>query len=124
MGRPWIQPAEVREYSDIDAVKNRSDAKLTVDITRAEAAVIKYTHNTFDGQETLPAEVKSALLILTEYYAYQAAKALGGVKSETFDDYSYTVSDSMLAISDLGIASLLDEYIQKQGTVTMKLRKL
>jgi len=124
MDRPWIKPTDVKEYSDIEKVKARDAEKLKVDITRAEAAVISYTHNSFHDVDVLPAEVRSALIILAEYYAFQATKALGGVKSETFDDYSYTVSDSMLAISDLGIAGLLDGHVIRQGTVTMKLRRL
>ena len=40
----WVTPEEIREYTDIKAVRERSDSKLRVDITRAEQYVITYTH--------------------------------------------------------------------------------
>lgn len=43
--RPWVTPEEVKEYSEIPAVQQRSDTRLTVDIARAEQYVITYTHN-------------------------------------------------------------------------------
>ena len=34
--RPWATPDDVRDYTDRASVKARTDAKLAVDITRAE----------------------------------------------------------------------------------------
>lgn len=56
--RPWVTPEEVREYSEIPAVQKRSDARLKVDIARAEQYVITYTHNTFKDVEEVPQSVK------------------------------------------------------------------
>ena len=46
--RPWVLPQEVRDYTDRPSVKERADAKLSVDISRAEQYVISYTHNRFE----------------------------------------------------------------------------
>ena len=88
--RPWVMPQEVKEYSEIPAIQQRSDARLTVDIARAEQYVITYTHNSFKDTQVIPPAVKTAVLILAEAYGYNAATAANQVKSETFDDYSYT----------------------------------
>mgnify|MGYP000769614089 FL=1 len=48
------------------------------------------------------------------------------MKSETFDDYSYTAESTLISVSDVDVASLLDDYTiaQPQNGVTMRLRKL
>lgn len=140
MTRPWVSPQQVKEYTDIAAVKERADAKLAVDIGRAEQYVINYTHNDFSDiayATTIPAEVIYAIIILAEAYANQAiitAKQSGviteknGMKSETFDDYSYSLSDSAVEIdiASLNLSSLLDAYIlaDATGKVVFRMRKL
>jgi len=128
--RPWVTPQEVRDWSERASVKNRDDAKLTIDITRAELWIIKYTRNTFADADPLPEQVRIATLILAEQLAANAASrgssSGGGMyKSERFDDYAYTIADTDSQIDDLNLGSLLDEFIaEKVGTVVMKLRKL
>lgn len=124
--RPWVTPAEVRAYSENESVQNRTDERLAVDITRAEQYVITYTHNDFSAYETLPSAVKTAVLILSESYAHSAYIAAKGVKSETFDDYSYTAADSVSSVEDLNLAALLDDFVLSGAnkSVTMRLRKL
>lgn len=135
MGRPWVAPQEVKEYSDFKEVQERDDKKLTVDIMRAENYVIKYTHNRFDGKDgrggdlPLPDDVKTAVILVAEAYAYNAVIKMsqGNVKSESFDDYSYTVGDiSEINLNSLELESLLDNYIIKESSdaVTMRLRAL
>ena len=68
----WITPDEVREYSDIKAVKERNDSKLSVDITRAQQYIVTYTHNDFNEFDEIPIAVKTAALILSEAYAYNS----------------------------------------------------
>ena len=51
MQRPWVQPAEVKEYSESAKVAARSDVRLAYDIARAERYVIYHTHNRFDTEE-------------------------------------------------------------------------
>ena len=124
--RPWVTPEEVRAYTEIESVQNRSDARLAVDITRAEQYVITYTHNTFADYEEVPDPVKTAVIILAEAYAWNAYIATKELKSESFDDYSYTSESSSISIDDLDLAALLDDYVIAQAncSVTMRMRRL
>lgn len=123
--RPWVTPNEVKEYSEIPAVQKRSDTRLKVDISRAEQYVITYTHNSFKEGE-LPEAVKMAVLILAEAYGHNAITVAKDVKSETFDDYSYTAEASQISIEALDLAALLDEYVKTEprNGVTLRMRKL
>lgn len=124
--RPWVTPKEVREYSEIEAVQKRSDTRLTVDIARAEQYVITYTHNSFKEAKEIPAAVKTAVLILAEAYGHNAAAAAKEVKSETFDDYSYTSETKQISVEALDLAALLDEFViaEPRNGVTLRMRKL
>ncbi len=135
--RPWVLPEEVKEYSEYKQVQQRTDARLAVDIRRAEQYVISYTNNRFEDCEQVPEDVKTAVLLLAEAYAYNSSAALdakgnstGGrrMKSETFDDYSYTAADGEdgIAIDDLDVKALLDPYVivAPRNGVTLRMRKL
>lgn len=125
--RPWVTPQEVKEYTEIAVVQKRTDARLMVDISRAEQYVIAQTHNTFEDHEEIPTAVKTAVILLAEAYANNAAESAKKVKSETFDDYSYTATDSStISISGLDLASLLDDYTitAPNNGVIMRMRKL
>lgn len=124
--RPWVTPKEVKEYSEIPAVQQRNDARLTVDIARAEQYVITYTHNSFKEFADVPQAVKTAVLILAEAYGHNASIAAKEVKSETFDDYSYTTETSQISIEALDLAALLDDYVKAEprNGVTLRMRKL
>lgn len=124
--RPWVTPQEVRDYSENAAVQARTDARLNVDIARAEQYVITYTHNDFADDETVPSAVKTAVIILAETYGRNAAIAAKDVKSETFDDYSYTAADSVISIDELDLAALLDDFVKTEARsgVTMRMRRL
>lgn len=127
--RPWVTPAEVRAYSDRVDVQARSDARLAVDISRAEQYVITFTHNDFlDSTEypTVPEAVKTAVILLAEAYAYNAVVSSKELKSETYDDYSYTAERSAVSVESLDLAALLDEYVVAKTTsgITMRMRKL
>ena len=108
-------------------MKARTDAKLAVDITRAEQYVIAYTKNDFADNEKfpeVPVPVKTAVILLAEHYGFKA-KTGGMMKSETYDDYSYTAAEGTL-IDLLDLRPLLDAFVvtTPKGGVTMKLRKL
>lgn len=124
--RPWVTPQEVRDYSEIPAVQQRSDARLAVDIARAEQYVITYTHNSFESEEEIPQAVKTAVLILAEAYGHNSIIAAKEVKSETFDDYSYTAESSQISLEGLDLAALLDDYVKTlpNGGVTLRMRRL
>ena len=123
---PWITPQEVRDYSEIPTVQNRSDARLTVDIARAEQYVVTYTHNTFESYEEIPQPVKMAVLILAEAYGHNAALVAKDVKSETFDDYSYTSETSKISVDGLDLAALLDDFViaEPRNGITLRMRRL
>nr|DAL85223.1 MAG TPA: Head Tail Connector Protein [Caudoviricetes sp.] len=130
--RPWVTPTEVKEYTDYPAVKNRADTKLKADILRAEQHIISYTNNRFDDEAKfpeIPEPVKTAVILVAEMFAFNAAEGAegkGNYKSETFDDYSYTLADTTAKLDNLSLGSLLDDYIitEPRNAVTMRLRKL
>ena len=127
--RPWVSPQEVKDYSEIKAVQQRTDARLKIDISRAEQYVISYTHNDFSEYNTIPSAVKNAVILLAENYAHAAVMSSKQEKSETFDDYSYTAfssADISADVSNLWLDSLLDEYVKvkARGNVTMRMTVL
>lgn len=130
MERPWVKPEDIRKYSDSAKVKARSDKQLEFDIARAEKHVIYLTNNKFNTEEyvtRLPSDVEMAVILLAEAYAKQAILQKGGmISSETFDDYSYTLSAETDIAESLGLGHLLDEYVleKNNGRVIAKLRKL
>ena len=124
--RPWVTPQEVVNYTDIPAVQTRDEAKLAVDIQRAEAKVIAYCHHDFtetkeDGSEVytaIPDAVKTAVILLAEAYAKNTLlKSTTQYTSETHDDYSYTIKDGEITIESLNITDLLDPYVDSSGSV-------
>lgn len=130
--RPWILPADVKAYSEFPKVQARTDAKLTYDIVRAEQYIIGKTNNNFADNvlyPTIPDNVKLAVILVAEFYANTAAEDPTKYQSETFDDYSYTRSESKLKdlnVEDLDLEALLADYVIESSKVPvlMKLRKL
>lgn len=129
--RPWVQPEEVIAYSDYKQVQERSPEKLKVDISRAEQYVIAYTNNDFSEYDIIPDPVKTAVILLAEAYAYNACAdgRSGGrrMKSESFDDYSYSADSAYISIEDdLDIKTLLDPYVKvaTRDGITLRMRKL
>jgi len=124
--RPWVAPDEVKAYSDLGNVKKREDCKLTVDIARAEQTVITRTNNRFDADMVIPEPVRLAVILIAEYFADKAIRGNREYKSESFDDYSYTVADSASGISWIEIDPLLEDFCIKESrsAVVMKMRKL
>ena len=124
--RPWVAPKEVREYSEIKSVQERTDARLIIDISRAEQYVISYTGNDFSEYEEIPQNVKTAVILLAETYGYNSAVSAKELKSETFDDYSYTADTSLKNFDDIGLKSLLEDYMKDKdgGSIVMRLRRL
>lgn len=127
VNRPWVTPQEVKEYTEYPSVQSRTDAKLAVDIARAEQYVIAFTNNKFENVEKIPQSVKTAVILVAEAYAYNACIAAREMKSEQFDDYSYTAADAVaIDLDTLDIAPLLEDYaVEKpRNGVTLRMRKL
>ncbi len=129
--RPWVIPEEVIAYTEIPGVKSRPADKLAFDIFRAEQKVIAKTNNMFDDEKysEIPEPVKKAVILIAEMYArnaVEAGKEHPNVKSETFDDYSYTVSDAITDADDLDIDDLLSDYVLPvgRGKTVMRIRRL
>ena len=126
--RPWITPEDVTSYTDIKEVRERSKAKLEVDIARAEAKVINITNNHFDDKDypELPQPVKIAMIVIAEAYAINKIEASSSIKSETFDEYSYTTADRTVDLAKLDLNDLLEPYIipKERNAVIMTMRKL
>lgn len=127
--RPWITPKDVKDYTELKEVRERADEKLRFDIARAEQRVIKMTHNRFDGEdyETIPEPVKMATILIAEAFAKNAVESSRRrLKSETFDDYSYTAESSIIDLDSLELEELLSDYVIETGNgkVAMKLRRL
>lgn len=124
--RPWVTPKEVREYSEIKSVQERTDARLVIDISRAEQYVISYTGNDFSEYEEIPQNVKTAVILLAETYGYNSAVSAKELKSETFDDYSYTADTNLKNFDDIGLKPLLEDYMKDKdgGSIVMRLRRL
>lgn len=125
--RPWVIPDEVRGYSEDKSVQERSDIRLEFDIARAEAQIVKYCNNDFNSYDVIPNDIKKAVILLAEKYSITAIRAKkGGIVSETFDDYSYSVdSNYSIDIDDLGLEALLDGYkLANTGNISMRLWRL
>lgn len=124
--RPWVTPQEVRDYTEIQSVQERSDTRIAVDVSRAEQYVISYTNNDFSDYEEIPKNVKTAVILLAETYGYNSVVSSQSIKSETFDDYSYTAENSIVSFNTLGIEPLLEGFIRvkPRNGVTMRLRRL
>lgn len=127
--RPWVTPQEVKAYTEQKEVLERAETKLELDIARAELKVIAITNNHFPEKEypKVPENVKLAVLLLAEAYAKNAVEqAKRQIKSETFDEYSYTLESSGMDIASLEIEALLKEFMvaPSSGNMTMRLRRL
>ena len=89
------------------------------EITRAD--------NKFAEYDEIPEPVKMAVILVAEAYAkndIEAAKKK--IKSESFDDYSYTVEAGTISLDSLDLEELLADYIITDGIgkTVMRLRIL
>lgn len=125
VNRPWVMPEEVKTYTDHKEITERSNEKLKTDIFRAEQKVISITHNNFDGEELekIPESVKIAVMILAEAYANNSIeKSKKQIRSETFDDYSYSLDSGIIDIDSLDLDYLLKDYMLEAGSGNVILR--
>lgn len=127
--RPWATPEDVKAYTDCKEVLGRDSRKLEMDIARAEMKVASITNNRFGDKEypELPEPVRMAVILIAEAYAKNAVEgAKRRIKSETFDDYSYTVESAEASLDGLDLDGLLSGYTiaPDRGSVSMRLRKL
>ena len=122
----WILPADVIRYSESGSVRERSFDALEVDIRRAQMSISRYCGKDFDDTEVfaaLPESVKLACVILAEAYARSASRSARGFKRETFDEYSYEAENTLVDFEELGLRSLLSEFVDGSGA-EVRIRKL
>lgn len=125
VNRPWVTPEKVKTYTDHKEIAERSNEKLKTDIFRAEQKVISITHNNFDSEELekIPESVKIAVMILAEAYANNSIeKSKKQIRSETFDDYSYSLDSGIIDIDSLDLDYLLKDYMLEAGSGNVILR--
>lgn len=123
--RPWVTPEEVKTYTDHKEIAERDDGKLKTDIFRAEQKVISITHNNFDSDELeeIPDPVKIAVMILAEAYANNSIeKSKKQIRSETFDDYSYSLDSGVVNIDELDLGYLLEDFMMDAGNGNVRFR--
>lgn len=113
--------------TDYPEVAERSEGKLKQDILRAEMKIIKITNNRFDDDEKypeIPKQVKLATILVAEAYAKNLVeRATKKIKSETFDDYSYELTETKdIDISGLDLDELLADFvIQSRGNMHFRM---
>lgn len=127
--RPWVTPQEVKDYTDHEEVAAREEEKLKLDIARAELKVIRITKNHFRDEEypVIPEAVRLAVVLAADAYAKNAVeKARKQIKSETFDDYSYTVGTAEIDLDSLGLEELLEAFVvaPERGNTILRIRSL
>ena len=119
--RPWITPEDVKNYTSHKDVAERSAEKLAFDISRAEMKIIHLTNNKFEDYEELPEPVRIAVILVAEAYAKNDIEATKKkIKSESFDDYSYTVESSVIDLDSLDLDELLADYVVEKGIGKVK----
>lgn len=125
---PYLTPSEVKAYTSFDAVKERTDAQIEIDIQQAEADVFAYVGHEFPQTEyvVFPDRAKTALLLLSEHYALVRSDdaLVKGYKSEKLKDYSYTVGDNATLAGKPEIANLLRPYVKGGSGGGVRLRVL
>lgn len=127
VARPWITPDDVIKYTSHKDVSERPAEKLAFDISRAEQKIIHLTNNKFEGYEEIPEPVRIALILVAEAYAKNDIEATKQkIKSESFDDYSYTLESSVIDLDALDLDELLADHVVEKGIgkVKMVLRSL
>lgn len=124
-----ITPIELKDYSTFEAVQNRPDAQLKMDILEAETYVNSKIEKPLIEYEELPIELKLALLKVAQFYALVNGdeSIVKGYKSERIGDYSYTLTDGT-SLSMPDVSNLLDNYMpteeKKTDGVFLRMRAL
>ena len=123
-----ITPLELKEYSAFEAVKERADTLLKLDILEAEANIQKQVEKPLAEYVPLPAEIRLAVLKVAQYFALiNSDESISkGFKSEKIGDYSYTMGDgSGLVPPD--VSALLEDFAKVGESKTgffMRMRPL
>lgn len=128
---PLITPKDVRDYTTSSKVKGRTDGQIETDISRAEKKLENMTNRKIDDvifqDQKYIKDVKTFLILWSEYYGAASDFESVGIISETFDDYSYRKSEATaVPIPDTYylIEDLIDDGAQIGTEVFMRMRRL
>lgn len=120
-----ITPADVKQYTVFEAVKERSDEQLVYDILQAASDIYAFAGHRFEGPKyaILPQEVQLAFIKVAEYYALVNSdeSIAKGYTSEKLSDYSYTIMHGT-APQKFSLATLLAGHIEIEGTNRIRFR--
>ena len=121
-----ITPAQLREFSAFEAVKERSDGLLTEDILEAEIHINARLEVPLDEHDPLPSQLRLAMLKVAQFFALinSDESRVKGIKSEKMSDYSYTLADgNELRLPDISV--LLGDYArQEEKKMIVRMRPL
>jgi Protein of unknown function (DUF3199) len=127
---PLIKPMDVTAYTEFEEIKERNPSSLDVDIMRAESDVFKYCGHKFTDEKysPLPDEVRTAIILLAEYYALNSMDdaSMVGYASEEANGVKYTFSSGKKPEID----NLLSDYVyvseqdKTKGTAFFRMRRL
>ena len=70
-----------------------------MDIRRAEGYIVRYVNHDFSDEAYvfgIPEDVRTADLVLSEYFSHNSAANGTAKRSESFEDYYYTTEDSFI----------------------------
>ncbi|MBC6308122.1 DUF3199 family protein [Listeria sp. FSL L7-1582] len=118
----YITPQELKSYSEFEAVQDRSDGSLLLDIIEAESELESTLRQpiseVLDVDEKLPEKLRIALLKLAQFFALINSddSIQKGYTSEKMSDYSYTIgSGDSLKKPDISglINGFINEDVQK-----------
>ncbi len=111
-----ITPEELKSYSTFEAVRNRPEDQLKMDILEAEAYVQKKIAKPLEDYEPFPDKLKLALLKVGQFFALVNGdeSIVKGYKSEKIGDYSYTLGDGS-ALNMPDVSGLLDDFAPEDG---------
>lgn len=127
LSSPYVTPEEVIDYTEDEDLKKRPLSKIKFDIVRAESKVFSLCNQDFSSMDELPSPVKLSIILYAEYYALGAIKLknINKYKSESYDDYSYQLSEDEIPEPD--IYNLIEPYIithNEKKRIGFSLRKL
>ncbi|MBV7321647.1 protein YqbG [Bacillus halotolerans] len=128
-----ITPADLKNYTVFDSVKDRSDSLLTQDIIEGIADITYQVGHDFSGQEydPLPEKVRLALLKMAQYFALinSDESITKGYTTEKIGDYSYSLGNGS-SIQKPDVYTLIKDYVitsepSLEGTeVKMRMRSI
>ncbi|MFB0582405.1 protein YqbG [Bacillus subtilis] len=128
-----ITPADLKEYTVFDSVRDRPDPLLTQDIIEAIAEITYQVGHDFSGPEydLLPETVRLALLKMAQYFALinSDESITKGYTTEKIGDYSYSLGTGS-SIQKPDVYTLIKDYVVSsepslEGTeVKMRMRSI